>query len=159
MFYSLLATSIARNWNCRYTGERPSLNSALFEFPAGVRRGIGLPDSCATLLSQVIGCASSATIWRSVFEIADPSIPPQSLPGILALNEAIPGKVSEETNSGTYTTHVGTHSGVDPRLRAELTHLTFPNTPGFMDAFFISYRAKATEILELKQFADLRSVN
>lgn len=180
IFFRLTATPIALNWNIQYTREQPKLSSAMFQLLADIGGDIRLLGSCATLLSQVIGCASSAAIWRSVFEIVDPSTP-----GVSILTEAISENVSEglslsssihpptagpplpaqfrntpiKPNSGTYTTQSGTHIEVDPRLRAELKRLTFPNTPGFMDAFFSSYQSKAAEILQLKQFADLRSID
>lgn len=204
IFFLLAHTSVAKDWNQHYTRVRPRLNSTLFRLLGDIQEDISLPSSYATLLSQVIGCASSAAIWHSIFEIVDPSLPARSAPANPILTEAIPGVPSSaesipdipdivpeallppspihlkptgqlpsfspiltaksrntpiKPNTGTYTTQTGTHSEVDPRLRAELKRLTFPNTPGFMDAFFSSYQSKAKEILQLKQFADLRSIN
>lgn len=81
--------------------------------------------------------------------------PPYSAPTLKAKSRNTPIK----PNAGTYTTQTGIYTEVDPRLRALLKRLTFPNTPGFMDAFFSSYQSKAKEILQLKQFTDLRCIN
>lgn len=62
-----------------------------------------------------------------------------------------------KANSGTSLNQTGTHQEVDPRIRAELRGLTFPDTPGFMDAFFHRFQATATETL--LQLADSRSAD
>lgn len=97
---------------------------------------------------------------------------PQAVPDELSLAEFVRSATSErlppaqtvrtrqtpiKPNTGTSLTQSGTHPEVDPRVRAELRGLTFPNTPGFMDAFFSPYQSKAAEILQLPEFVDQRS--
>lgn len=62
-----------------------------------------------------------------------------------------------KSNAGTFVTQSGIHTEVDPRIRAELRGLTFPNTPGFMEAFFLPFQSRAAEILAQPEFTALRS--
>lgn len=187
VFIILTTTTIASNWNMHHKREQPALIQGLFEFLAQIQHDSGLRRFSATLLSQVIGGASSSAIWRSVFEVVDPSLHPRSHPGSppsfpetisQVWTEKLPSpefvrtatpeppppshpvrthQTPVKSNPGTFVNQSGIHTEVDPRLRAELRGLTFPNTPGFMDAFFLPYQSRAAEILAQPDFTALRS--
>lgn len=186
VFMILATTKIASNWNLHHKCEQPALTKGLFEFLGKIQDDTGLRRFSATLLSQVIGGASSSAIWRSVFEVVDPSLHPRSHPGsppsfpetisqVWSEKLPSPGLVRAATpeptpsqpvrthqtpiksNAGTFVTQSGIHTEVDPRIRAELRGLTFPNTPGFMDAFFLPFQSRAAEILARPEFIALRS--
>lgn len=187
VFFFLSTTPVARTWSHTCSREKPFLASRLLEFLLEIQNDITLLRSCATLLSQVLGGASSAAIWESTFQILNPRAPP-ALPVSPVSLETAPRPHSEvlytsdsldppisntlvsaptgtikthqtpvKANSGTSVYQTETHMEVDPLIRAELRGLVFPNTPGFMDAFFHPYKSTASELLP--KFAGIRSAD
>lgn len=186
IFFHLSTTPIACKWSQTYTRDKPFLASRLLEFLVEVQSDITLLRPCATLLSQVLGDASAAAIWQSTFEILNrsvtpahqaPSISPEEAPhpqsevlytsnspGLSTVDcpsSAPTGIKTHQTpikaNSATSFHQTETHQEVDPRIRAELRGLAFPDTPGFMDAYFHRHQSTATEVL--RQFAGSRSAD
>lgn len=160
-FVALAATQVASNWNSHGAREHMGLTIALFRFVTEIQIDTGLLSSSTPLLSQVIGSACPVAIWRSVFEILDLSVPCHTVPVSITAGASLedfppppnvdraitPGNLSTvrtcgtpiKANTGTFVTQSGIHTELDPRVRADPEGLTFPNTLGFMDAFFQPY--------------------
>lgn len=97
MLTILASHPIAFALKSNYSHERPAFTLALLLFLRDVDRDISLLSSSATLLSQVLGSASSTAIWRSVFEIVDPPVSSRSRRALPALPEANPKIAFEAT--------------------------------------------------------------